>query len=153
MPHKIVGEMELASSFRPGTIEENGDLSVDIVAFNCDLAGCQTRFMGVVDQAVTDDATNYFWIDLNCTLKTNTTGYPDSGILRIGRVVTSGGVITKIHDDRSFLGAMSSEPTYSGAGNPNGVVSANLGNTYRDTTNNVWYRCVSSPSGSEWTVV
>jgi hypothetical protein len=153
MPQAVVGNLEIATSFRDGTIEENGPLSVDIIKFNCDLAGNQTKFIGVSNQPVTDDATNYFWLDLNGVLHTNTTGYPASGALRIGRVVTSGGYISRIWDDRAFLGAMSPEPTYSGAGNPNGVVSANLGNTYRDTTNGIWYRCISNPSGSEWTVV
>jgi len=151
MPTTVTGELEIGTSFRPGQIEENGDLSVDIVAFHCNLDGQQSKFTGVVNEPVTDDATNYFWLDLNTVLKTNTTGYPTSGVLRIGRVVTAGGLITKIIDDRSFLGL--SAPTFSGAGNPNGVATANHGNTYRDTTNGIWYRCTSDPSGTEWAVV
>jgi hypothetical protein len=153
MPAAVVGNLDISTSFRDGLIEEHGPLSIDIVKLNCDLNGEQHHYNGAIAQPVTDDATNYFWLDLNGTLQTNTTGFPASAALRLGRVVTSGGYITKIIDDRAFLGTMSPEPTYSGSGNPNGAVSAQLGNTYRDLTNNIWYRCVSNPSGTEWTVV
>lgn len=147
MPVDIALELE----FTGGSIVQNGDLSVDIRSCNVDLAGVQSLFPGAVDQPVVDDITNYFWLDLNATLQTSTVAYPSTGAVRLGRVVTLNGFIQTIQDDRAFLGG--SSLSLSGAGNPNGVQSASFGSTYRDSLNDVWYRCVSNPSGTDWTVV
>ena len=39
-----------------------------------------------------------------------------------------------------------------GAGNPNGVIVANYGWTYRDTNNDILYTQISKPSGFNWIV-
>jgi len=43
--------------------------------------------------------------------------------------------------------------TLSGAGSPDGVVNGAFGQGYYDTTNLLWYKCTSDPSGLNWTVI
>lgn len=40
-----------------------------------------------------------------------------------------------------------------GVVNPNGVVTGAFGQTYRDTSDGLWYKCDSNPSGAVWSIV
>jgi len=44
-------------------------------------------------------------------------------------------------------------PILTGAGSPHSSVSGILGQTYRDTTNSIWYICISNPTGTDWEVL
>jgi hypothetical protein len=145
-----------AGAIRDGAITESGPLAVDVAAFDLTVNGIHKTFTGAVGQPVTDDTINYFWLDDGAGLQVSTTGWPTLPTttvhLRLGRVVTLGGAITQIVDDRAFLQA-DSAPAISGSGNPNGLITGLLGETYRDLTTGIWYRCNSDPKGTAWTVV
>jgi len=51
---------------------------------------------------VVDDATNYVYVDIDGTVKTNTTGYP-AGSMPLAVVVSASGDITSVTDSRSFI--------------------------------------------------
>jgi len=59
----------------------------------------------VIDDAsrsvsLTDEATNYIFLDKDGNLTVNTDGAPPASSIQLGRVVCSGGAITTIYDDR-----------------------------------------------------
>lgn len=142
-----------AGAIKDGAIVESGPLLVDIAPFNLTLNGIWKVFTGAIGQPVVDNTINYFWLDDAATLQTSTSSWPVSGVhMRLGRVITLGGVITQIIDDRAFL-QMDSAPAISGSGNPGGLITGLLGETYRDVATGIWYRCSSDPKGTTWTVV
>lgn len=104
---EIAGEVQLAptSVIRDGSVVPCGDLSVSVLSFAYDLAGVQGKFLGAANQSVTDNQTNYVYLDSGASLVINTTGYPSSTHIRLARVVASGGVIVKVIYERAFLTA------------------------------------------------
>jgi len=50
-------------------------------------------------------------------------------------------------------GAAGGDVILTGSVDPNGTVTGNFGQTYRDTAHGIWYRCESNPTGMVWSVI
>lgn len=94
----------LSIEIQDGAVVPDGDLTIAVAPTNYDISNTIGRYLGAINQAVTDDSTNYVYLDSTGSLVINTSGYP-SGVshIRLARVVTSSGVITRYYDDRSLL--------------------------------------------------
>lgn len=68
------------------------------------LGGAFKTFGGLASGTLTDDATNYVWIDSANTVQQDTAAFPTSAVdhYRIAIVTTSGGVITAVQDVRGY---------------------------------------------------
>lgn len=83
-------------------------LKIEIKSFKYNIGGLYGVFVGVVDQSVTDDATNYVYLDNTGTLQLNTTGFPtDISYFPISRVTTSNGEIVAVYDEKVLYGISS----------------------------------------------
>lgn len=105
MPVTVTGVVGIEAVIASGRIIYVDGLYVNILAFNYELDGVRTLFAGAINQALTDDAINYLYLDFDGSLNINTTGYPSTTHIRLGRVVAAGGVVTTILDDRILLTA------------------------------------------------
>jgi hypothetical protein len=110
MPY-VIGEVEVTNEITlapnaviyDGAIVEDGDLSVKVNGFYYNLDGAYGRYVGSSANAVTDDTTNYIYLDISGVLTINTTGYPVGSYIQLGRVVASGGFILRIFLERPLL--------------------------------------------------
>lgn len=79
------------------------------------------------------------------------------GAIWIDRSVTPSRLMFKnsqnISSPVSIAGGGSATIAKTGAGNPNGVVTSDVGDVYHDTTNDILYTNTSSGSGTTWSVV
>jgi hypothetical protein len=105
MPVTVTGVVGIEAVIASGRIIYVDGLYVNVLAFNYELDGVRTLFAGAINQALTDDAINYLYLDFDGSLNINTTGYPSTTHIRLGRVVAAGGVVTTILDDRILLTA------------------------------------------------
>jgi hypothetical protein len=106
MPVTVQGTVGMNAQLTAGLVEAVADLNVDVKGFRYDLGGTLGYFDGAVYQSVTDEATNYVYLDAGALLVINTTGYPGSGIyLPLAKVVCSGGIIQRVQDERVLLTA------------------------------------------------
>jgi hypothetical protein len=105
MPVTVTGVVGIEAVVASGRIIYVDGLYVNVLAFNYELDGVRTLFVGAINQALTDDAINYLYLDFDGSLNINTTGYPSTTHIRLGRVVAAGGVVTTILDDRILLTA------------------------------------------------
>jgi len=80
----------LRISVRPGIWRENNTGTINI-------------YEGAINQLLTDNTTNYVYLDLNNVLQINTTGFPSSvsQYFPIATIVTSSGDITTITHERN----------------------------------------------------
>lgn len=110
---------ESGDSVPDGRVEVSGPLAVNVAPTNYDVANVTGRYAGTNGQALTDDATNYLYLDTAGALVVNTVGYP-SGVahIRLARVVTESGFAKFLYDDRAIL-------TGAGAGGGGGGGEAN----------------------------
>jgi len=113
MPNTVVGSLQIETTFRDGLVEQSNDLQIDVSRFQYDLAGNKGSFDGALGVSVTDDETNYVYVDASATLQVSITGWP-SGVMhvRLAKVFASNGTITSITDVRAFLTA--ADPSLSG---------------------------------------
>ena len=88
-----------------GRVVDEGGLNVG--AYPCDyrLGGSDKSYAGGSGVALTDNDTNYVYLDSSNVLTTNTTGFPadKSTFLPLAVVTTSGGDITDVDDRRSLV--------------------------------------------------
>lgn len=103
MPTAVSGTLEFVQHIADGRVVQSGNLAVSIMPFAYEVDGHQYEYAGVTNQAVTDDANNYIYIDHNGTLQVTTAGWPDNTCIRLALVTASGGVITAIQNKRIFL--------------------------------------------------
>lgn len=112
MPTNVVGELDIATSFRDGLVEQDGDLTVLVNQFRYDLGGVKGVYVGAVGQVVANNTVNYVYLNSSAVLVINATGFPVSGDhIRLARVVTNSGFIISILDERAFLAAVSQSTT------------------------------------------
>jgi hypothetical protein len=112
MPFTI-GELELTNEVRlapssvlaDGAVTSDGDLTVSVNNFYYDISGTKGRFLGAINQAVSNNNTNYVYLDFSGNLVINTSGYPTSTLahIRLARVIAAGGVIVRIILERALL--------------------------------------------------
>jgi len=92
--------------FRDGVVERNEDLSINVATFHFAIGSLYGKFIGALDEAVVDATTNFVFLDSVGALVINQTGYPIAAVhVRLARVVTAGGLICDIIDERPFLTA------------------------------------------------
>ena len=82
-------------------------LAVSVAAGYYEIGGVRGQYAGVGSVAVTDNATNYVFLNSAGALVINTTGFPGGNHLRLAQVFTSGGVILNTIDVRPFFTATS----------------------------------------------
>lgn len=79
-------------------------LKIEVSSFKYDIGGERGSFVGAVDQSVTDDDTNYVYLDSDGTLQINITGFPtDVTYIPLARVVCASGEVVAIHEERVLL--------------------------------------------------
>lgn len=83
-------------------------LKVDVPGFKYDIGGKRGVYAGAVSQSVTDDDTNYIYLDNNGSLQINTTGFPTTAThIPLARVTAASGEIVAIHEERVLLASSS----------------------------------------------
>jgi len=85
-----------------GRVFDEGSLKIGVVGGDYILGGSVKTFAGVTAQAITDNATNYVYIDQLNALVVNTTGFPSdlTTFVPLAEVVVASGAVT-ISDKRS----------------------------------------------------
>ena len=97
------GTLQLDLSLLPGLVRSDGLLTIKVEALKYDFGGALKFYVGAVSQALTDDATNYVYLDDSNALQINTTGFPGGSHLPLAAVVAGSGAILAISDERAFL--------------------------------------------------
>jgi len=105
MPVTVTGIVGVEAVIAPGRILVDGALTIAVVAFNLELDGKRQTFPGEMNVGVTDDALNYVFLDWDGNLNVNTTGWPSTTHVRLGRVTAANGLIIAVNDDRVLLTA------------------------------------------------
>jgi len=95
----------MIATLEPGLVQPDDDLSIAILRFHYELDGVRSIFPGAINQAVTDDAWNYVFLDWDGSLNINTTGFPTTTHIRLARVRAVDGGIVAIDDERVILTA------------------------------------------------
>jgi hypothetical protein len=104
MPVNVIGTVGMEAQLMVGLVAAVGDLQVDVKGFRYDLGGTMGYYSGAVYQSVTDNSTNYVYLDAGALLVINTTGYPGTGLyIPLAKVVTADGIIQRIQDERVLL--------------------------------------------------
>lgn len=98
-----VQAIDLNLDLEAGKVEADGDLTVQVRAFKYDVGGTHGAYVGAVAQSVADDDESYVCLLESGNLEINITGWPGTAHIRLARVVTSGGQIIAIHDERPIL--------------------------------------------------
>jgi hypothetical protein len=79
-----------------------GGLNVSVARFPYLIGGATGSYGGNPSLALTDNATNYVYLDSGGTLQVSTTGYPPYDVTtKIARVTTGGGAVGAIIADRT----------------------------------------------------
>lgn len=113
MPAQVFGTIVQELQIADGNVAMDGDLSIAVQAFPYEIDGNRQMFAGAIGQSVTDDATNYVFIDNEGSLEIQTTGWATTTHIRLARVVAVDGLITQILNERVFLAAeMDKEVNY-----------------------------------------
>lgn len=86
-----------------GLVVDESGLNIGVYPGNYELGGIQKRFAGATAQAVTNNTTRYVYVDSSNTLQI-AASYPAdiTTYWPLATVVTSGGDITSITDDRGY---------------------------------------------------
>ena len=103
---EVVNEVSLAPSavLYDGAVTADGDLTIKVNNFHYDLGGVHGKYLGSCNNAVTDEETNYVYLNNAGILVINTTGYPISTLhIRLARVIAHDGVICRIVLERAFF--------------------------------------------------
>jgi hypothetical protein len=102
---EVVNEVSLAPSavLYDGAVVADGDLTVKVNSFFYEIAGVHGKYIGSVANVVTDNQTNYVYLNALAALAINTTGYPTSAHIRLARVVTQSGIIVRVILERAFF--------------------------------------------------
>lgn len=100
MPVSIEG-LEL----QDGQVLRDGNLTVSVHETDWDIGGNKGTYNGSTGNAVTDDDTNYVYLNDSGVLQINTTGFPGSATphARLATVIAVGGVITNVVDKRANI--------------------------------------------------
>lgn len=104
----VVGEVSLAPSavLYDGAVTADGDLTVKVNSFYYAMGTVYGKYAGSVGNAVTDNTTNYAYLNSSGGLVINAVGYPGAGLhIRLARIVASGGFVTRVILERAFLAA------------------------------------------------
>lgn len=99
------GQVGMIATLEPGLVNADDDLTIAILRFHYELDGVRSVFEGAINQAITDDAWNYVFLDFDGSLNINTTGFPTTTHIRLARVRAVGGGIVAIDDERVLLTA------------------------------------------------
>lgn len=99
------GQIGMVGVLEPGLVQPDNDLSIAILRFHYELDGVRSEYVGAINQAVTDDAWNYVYLDYDGSLNINTTGFPTTTHIRLARVRALDGGIVAIDDERVLLSA------------------------------------------------
>ncbi len=86
---------------KQGQIIATESLQAKILPYNGRMGNTDITYAGETVTAI-DASTNYYWIDELSVLHANTTGYPLTPCVRLGRIVTAGGIVTTVYDDRKL---------------------------------------------------
>jgi hypothetical protein len=103
----VTNEVSLAPSavLYDGAVTADGDLTIKVNAFFYDIGGVHGKYLGAINQAVPDNTTSYVYLDDVGALAIDPTSYPVTDHIRLGRVVTSGGIIVRVMLERAFFTA------------------------------------------------
>lgn len=87
---------------------EVSPLKIGIKSFKYDIGGNRGVYSGAVGQSVTDDNTNYVYLDTAATLQINTTGFPSGSHIPLAKVLAANGEITSVVNERVLLASSTS---------------------------------------------
>lgn len=103
MPMAVQGTVDIRTQFMPGLVSMEDLLTVSVASFRYDMDGIKGEYAGVASQAVTDDQTNYVYLDSGGSLQVSTTGWPGTKHIRLAVVSAQSGSIVSIIDHRAFM--------------------------------------------------
>ncbi len=91
----------ILTALREGMVVKEASLEIGIWSINYLFMGTLKAYNGATGESVTDDATNYLYINSSNTLVINTTGFPSTNDhLPLAEVVCADGSISSITDRR-----------------------------------------------------
>lgn len=97
------------AQLRDGLVSRSvAQLKVSVASFKYDIGGNRGIFIGDSDVSVTDDSTNYLYLDSQATLQVNTTGFPTTTHIPLARVPAANGEVTNVISERVLLASSSS---------------------------------------------
>lgn len=101
----VAGVVGIEAVIASGRLIPTEGLYFSILPFHYEIDGAREDYAGVLSQLLTDDAINYVYLDYDGSLNVNTTGYPTTTHIRLGRLITASGLVTTYYDDRIVLAA------------------------------------------------
>lgn len=109
MSVSIDGTVRLVGQLSPGLVEAHSSaLYVIVKGCKYNIGGVAGTYSGSAAELMTDNTTNYLYLDYTGTFQKNTTGYPTTNpCAPLARVVTSSGEVVAIHDERVLVAASS----------------------------------------------
>ena len=113
---EVVNEVKLAqsSSLYDGAVTADGDLTIKVNAFYYDLGGVHGKYVGSCVNAVTNNATNYVYLNNAGNLAISVVSYPSTGIhIRLARVIAQSGIIVRVILERAFFTSGGNAPSQS----------------------------------------
>lgn len=97
---RLARQNTMLAAIRQGMVVGEAGLKFGVYPLTYWRGTVLTTFDGATDQSLTDDATNYIWLDSANTLQVSTGGFTGTGIVPLARVVVASGV-KEVIDDRS----------------------------------------------------
>ena len=130
-------------------------LKIGVLPFKYDIGGLRGTFIGASEQSVTDDDTNYVYLDEDGDLTINTTGFPTTvGHLTLARVTAANGEIVAIHNERTLLASSAAVPGTCRIGFPvdGGIRGGNASTSANNGIASVTFDGTSGESRNRWNI-
>lgn len=94
-----------------GRVDQTGSLTIQVSPLFWEMNGTKGSFAGAAGLLVSDNATNYVFLDSLGILTINTVGYPLGAHIRLAQVLAAGGNISAIQDARSYFTSVGQSAT------------------------------------------
>jgi len=116
----------ILAAIAQGRVVQEASLTVGIWPITYRLNGVSKDYNGASNESVTDDATNYIYLDVDNALVINTTGFPadPATFLPLAEVTCENGSISEIVDRRPWVLYSVAEAGGTGPGAGDGLISS-----------------------------
>lgn len=97
------GQVQMIGTLAAGMVVPDGDLSIAVLSFHYEINGGKKTYAGSINNSLTNNSWNYVYLNNSGVLTINTTGFPTVAHLRLAKILTQGGGIVTIDDERILL--------------------------------------------------
>jgi hypothetical protein len=97
----VAGTVQIEAKLADGRVKATPgqSLKIDVEGFKYDIGGFRGVYNGAVAQSVTDDDTNYVYLDSAGALQINVTGFPDESHFPLARVPCANGEVANVYNE------------------------------------------------------